>query len=400
MIAMAARLRSQGMPFPAPPRQAESPWSRSLASADPTANTGPIVIAAGGTAGHVFPAAALAAVLRSRGLRPVVLTDARAAKQDFAGAERHVIPGAGIAGRGPFRAFTALGAIISGTFTAWHLLMNLHPAAVVGFGGYPSVAPALAARLLRRRPVVLLHEQNAVLGRANRVLARIADAVAVSFPSTRHAPAGAVLTGNPVRAAVAALAHRGYSPAIPEEPARLVVLGGSLGARAFSDLVPAALARSPDLDRLELTQQCRHEDLARVEAAYAAIGIDHAEVAAFFSDMPARMAAADLVIARAGASTVAELAAIGRPSIFLPLPGAIDDHQRANAQALAAVGAALVLDERGLTPERLEAEITSLLDDRPRLSAMAAAAKCLGRPNAAEALADLVTALIARRSGT
>ncbi len=391
MIAMARR-RSQATPIPGASHRAPG-------SADATAEAAPIVIATGGTAGHVFPAAALAAVLRARGLRPVVLTDARAAGQDFAGAEWHVIPGAGIADRGPLRALAALGAIASGTIAARRLLAGLRPAAIVGFGGYPSLAPVLAARLLRRRPVILLHEQNAVLGRANRALAPLADAVAVSFASTRHAPPDAVRTGNPVRAAVAALADRGYQPATPGQPARLVVLGGSLGARAFSDLVPAALARSPDLYRLELTQQCRPEDLARVEAAYAAVRIRRAEVAAFFSDMPARMAAAELVIARAGASTVAELVVIGRPSILLPLPGAIDDHQRANARALAAAGAALVLEEPGLTPERLEADITALLNDRPRLSAMATAAGRLGRPGAADLLADLLLTLAARRRG-
>lgn len=396
---MTAMVRQQGeaMLPAASARHGRNPWSHSLASADPNRNTGPIVIAAGGTAGHVFPAAALAATLRSRGVRPIVLTDARAAKQDFAGAERYVIPGAGIAGRGVLRAFAALGAIVSGTVASRRLLARLRPAAVIGFGGYPSVAPVLAARLLLRRPVIVLHEQNAVLGRANRALAGLADGIAVSFVATRRAPPNAVLTGNPVRAAVAAFGWRGYSPAIPEQPARLVVLGGSLGARVFSDLVPAALARSPDLDRLELSQQCRHEDLARVEAAYAAIGIYSAEVASFFDDMPARIAASDLVIARAGASTVAELAVIGRPSILLPLPGAIDDHQNANAQALAAVGGALVLDQRGLTPERLEAEITALLHDRARLSAMAAAARRFGRSDAAAALADLAAMLVSRR---
>lgn len=379
-----------------PPRRAPGVWESPLAGFNSAAVDSPVVIAAGGTAGHVFPAAALAAVLRARGIRPVVLTDARAAKQDFAGAELHVIAGSGIAGRGPLRALAAVGAIAAGTFAARRLMSKLRPAAVIGFGGYPSLAPVLAARLLRPRPTILLHEQNAVLGRANRALAPLADAVAVSFAATRHAPTTAVLTGNPVRATVAALKTRPFSPANVQRRARLVVLGGSLGARVFSDLVPAAIAGMRDPHRLEVDQQCRPEDLARVEATYVAAGMT-VELASFFEDMPRRMAAADLIIARAGASTVAELAAIGRPSVLLPLPGAIDDHQRANARALAAAGAAIMLEEPGLTSAQLSSVIESLLTDPARLAAMAEAARQLGRAHAAEALADLLEAQIARR---
>lgn len=358
----------------------------------------PVVIAAGGTAGHVFPAQALAAVLGSRGIRTVVLTDARAAKQEFAGAEVHVIPGAGVAGRGPVRAVGALCAIARGALAARRRLKGLAPAAVVGFGGYPSIAPILAARLLLRRPAILLHEQNAVLGRANRVLVRLADGVAVSFAQTRHAPPWAVVTGNPVRAAVAQRAAQPYALPRGAEPARLLVLGGSLGARVFADLIPAALRSLAVPSAVSVVQQCRPEDLARVEAAYAACGVS-AELARFFSDMPARMACANLVIARAGASTVAELAAIGRPSILLPLPGAIDGHQLANAEALAGAGAAILLDEHDLSAERLGCEIVALLGDHQRLAAMADAARHLGRAGAADALADLVLGLIRRRSG-
>ncbi|MGH7122399.1 MAG: undecaprenyldiphospho-muramoylpentapeptide beta-N-acetylglucosaminyltransferase [Acetobacteraceae bacterium] len=358
---------------------------------------GPIVIAAGGTAGHVFPAQALATVLCSRGVRTMVLTDTRAAAQDFAGAAVHVIPGAGVAGRGPLGAVGGLGAIARGTLAARLRLGGVAPAAVVGFGGYPSIAPVLAARLLFRRPAILLHEQNAVLGRANRLLVAIADGVAVSFARTRRAPPDAILTGNPVRAAVVQCAAQRYALPRAEEPARLLVLGGSLGARVFADLVPAALVGLPIQISVSVVQQCRPEDLARVEAAYGAAGVG-AELARFFTDMPARIARANLVIARAGASTVAELAAIGRPSILLPLPGAIDGHQRANAEALAAAGAAVVLDEHGLTAERLGCEIAALLGDHQRLAAMADAASHLGRANAADALADLVLALSRRRS--
>ncbi len=385
MIAMARR-RSGALLQRSVPR---------IEAAAPTA-LGPIVIAAGGTAGHVFPATALAAVLSARGFRPIVLTDPRAAGQTFAGAEKYVIPGSGVAGHGPRRAFTALTALAAGTLFARRLLALLRPQAVVGFGGYPSLAPVLAARLLRQRPAILLHEQNAVLGRANRALACLADGIAISVSPTRHAPRAAVLTGNPVRAAIAARAATRFATPAIAGPFSLLVLGGSLGARAFSDLVPAALADLPMRGTLAVVQQCRPEDLARVEAAYAASGIT-ADLAAFFADMPSRMAAAHLVIARAGASTVAELAVIGRPAVLIPLPSAIDDHQRANAAVLSAAGAAVVLDEQRLTAAGLAGAIASLLADPMRLAAMAAAAARFGRADAGESLADFLGAVTVRR---
>lgn len=352
---------------------------------------GPVIIAAGGTAGHVFPAAALVAVLSEQGVRSVVLTDRRAAKQNFGTVEMHVIAGGGFAGRGPLRALAAVISTARGTFAAWRLMARLRPAAVVGFGGYPSLAPVLAARLLRSRPAIILHEQNAVLGRANRALAPLADGIAVSYAATRHAPAAAVVTGNPVRSTVTALAGRRYSPPTGKDPARLLVLGGSLGARVFADLVPMALGGSSIRDRLQVVQQCRPEDLARVQARYDEAGMP-AELAAFFPDLPERMAASDLVIARAGASTVAELAAIGRPSILVPLPGAIDDHQRANAACFALDGGAFVLQQTDLTPGRLGAVVAELLGHPERLQQMATAAVRFGRPNAGEELAGLVVA--------
>ncbi|MGH7102693.1 MAG: undecaprenyldiphospho-muramoylpentapeptide beta-N-acetylglucosaminyltransferase [Acetobacteraceae bacterium] len=361
--------------------------------------SGTVVIAAGGTAGHVFPAAALSQVLGRRGVRSVVLTDRRAAAQDFGPAETHVIAASGFAGRGIRRAPAALVATALGTLAAWRLMKGLRPAAVVGFGGYPSLAPVLAARFLRPRPAIVLHEQNAVLGRANRALAPLADKIAVSFAATRHAPAASVVTGNPVRPAVTALAERCPAPPTGQERARLLVLGGSLGARALADLVPDALAGSLARDRLQVVQQCRAEDLARVQSRYEEAGIA-AVLAAFFADLPERMACSDLVIARAGASTIAELAAIGRPSILVPLPGAIDDHQRANAAALAAWGGAVILEQAGLTSERLGAAIAELLADPERLGQMAHAARQFGRPKAGEELADLVVATIAKRGAT
>ena len=234
----------------------------------------PIVIAAGGTGGHFFPAEALAAELQKRGHRVALMTDARSGalvSEIFGACERHVLRGAGIAGRGTLRAATAALSLAAGTMQARSILGRLEAAALVGFGGYPSVAPVLSTRLLRQPPRVLLHEQNAVLGRANRMLSRYADTLALSFAATERVPTGAHtdVTGNPVRPGIIAVAGAPY--AAPGDEVRLLVLGGSLGARVFSDVVPTALAALPESlrARLRVTQQCRQEDLARVRAAYA-----------------------------------------------------------------------------------------------------------------------------------
>jgi UDP-N-acetylglucosamine--N-acetylmuramyl-(pentapeptide) pyrophosphoryl-undecaprenol N-acetylglucosamine transferase len=356
----------------------------------------PIVIAAGGTGGHFFPAEALAEELVARGERIVLFTDARRAQAlgpVFGPREHHVIQGAGLAGRG-LRGIAAIARLVRGTVQARAILGRLRPAAVVGFGGYPAVPPLLAAAALRPRPLLVAHEQNAVMGRANRLLVRVADVVAVSFPDTAKAPAGTLVLGNPVRGALRALAQVEY--AAPTAELRLLVLGGSLGARVFSDLVPDALVALPPAlrARLHVVQQCRAEDLPRVRQAYAAAGIA-AELASFFADVEARLRVAHLVVARAGASTVAELAVAGRPSLLVPLPGAIDDHQSANARALAGAGAALVLPQPALTAEVLARTLAELLADPVRLGAMAAAARSAGRPDAAAQLADLVQARIA-----
>lgn len=354
----------------------------------------PIVLAAGGTAGHFFPAEALAAALIRRGRRVVLFSDARTkigADSVFAARERFVIPGGGIAGRGFGRAIAGTLKLLAGFFVARRALRDLRPAALVAFGGYPAIAPVLASRSLSRRVPVILHEQNAVLGRANRFLARFAARLALSVPDTRSIPAGTatVVTGNPVRPAIAACADTPYAPPVADGGIRLLVLGGSLGARVMSDVVPAALvALPPSLRaRLALAQQCRQEDLPRVAAAYREAGIS-AECAPFFTDIPARLARAHLVIARAGASTLAELAVIGRPAILVPLPGAIDDHQSANARAFGA--GAVAVAERDFVPERLAALLAALLADPERLAGMAAAKR--GLADAAERLADLAEA--------
>ncbi len=358
----------------------------------------PIVIAAGGTGGHFFPAEALAAELLARGHRVALMTDARSASLGsavFAGCERFVLAGAGLSGRGA-RAVIAAAGLARGVLQARNALRRLDAAVVVGFGGYPCVAPVIAAHSLgRRRPAVVLHEQNAVLGRANRLLAPRADVLALSFERTQSVPSGVatVVVGNPVRPGFSSLAYDG-----PTATVRLLVLGGSLGARVFSDVVPAALALLDDAarGRLRVVQQCRAEDVSRVRDAYAAMPAA-AELATFFDDMPARLAAAHLVISRAGASTIAELALVGRPSILVPLPHAIDDHQSANASVLGDAGAACIVPQAEFTPERLAGLLTDVLEEPAHLAEAAHAAGAVAHLHAAETLADTVEALVAER---
>ena len=355
-----------------------------------------VVLAAGGTGGHMFPAEAVAAELLARGHRIALLTDERGGGRDsavFAGHPVHVVKGAGIAGRGAARAAQAGIAIGVGSLQARSLLRGLKPSAIVGFGGYPTVAPVLGSKLLRGRVPVVLHEQNAVLGRSNRALARRASAVALSFAQTRLVPDGAstVVTGNPVRAAIAALAGRSYA-APGEGEIRLLVIGGSLGARVFSDYVPPALAGLPAAlrARLRVVQQCRAENLPEVASAYHQAGIT-AELAPFFADIAARLGAAHLVIARAGASTVAELAAVGLPAILVPLPSAVDDHQADNAASL---GGAWTLRQEAFNAGSLGPLLTRLVEDQTLLTKAAMAASGCGRPRAAQMLADLTERMI------
>lgn len=353
-----------------------------------------IVIAAGGTGGHFFPAEALAGELLARGHRIVLMTDARSGgltSAVFAGHEKYVLRGAGIAGRGAWRGANAVAALAVGVTQARTILARLGAASIVGFGGYPCVAPVLGASLLRRRPAIILHEQNAVLGRANRFLSKHATALALSFPGTRRVPPGtdACVTGNPVRPTITALAQAEYVP--PANQIRLLVLGGSLGARVFSDLVPAALRLLPRelRARLSVVQQCRAEDLDRVRAAYAEDAVT-AELAPFFPDVAAKLAASHLVVARAGASTVAELAVAGRPAILVPLPSAIDDHQTVNAALLAQAGGAWVMPQPALTPALLAHRLAELMTDPTTLAVAAAAARAHAQADAAARLADLV----------
>ena len=359
----------------------------------------PIVIAAGGTGGHFFPAEALGLELLGRGQRIVLMTDARSGALSspvFCDREQFVLSGAGIAGRGVLRGGRAIGSLAAGVLQARRHLARLEAAVVVGFGGYPSLPPVLGSRLLGRRPQVVLHEQNAVLGRANRSLARHADRLALSFERTTLIPVGTAtqLTGNPVRGEIAALRNVPYEPPTAGGALRLLVLGGSLGARVLSDVVPPSIMGLPTAlrARLSVVQQCRAEDLDRVRAVYHQAGIE-ADLAPFFTDVAARLAEAHLVIARAGASTIAELAVVGRPAILVPLPGAIDDHQSANAVALANAGGAWVMQQPHCTAPALTGRLAAVLD--PAILTLAAQrGAALGRADAAARLADLVETCI------
>jgi UDP-N-acetylglucosamine--N-acetylmuramyl-(pentapeptide) pyrophosphoryl-undecaprenol N-acetylglucosamine transferase len=269
----------------------------------------------------------------------------------------------------------------------------LKPAAVVGFGGYPTLPPLMAARMFEVPGII--HEANAVLGRANRFLSSRVNAIATSLPGVLDRDsqlAGKTTTvGTPMRPAILAAAAVKFIAPEPSGPFRLLVVGGSQGARVMADIVPSAIERlEPALwNRLLLTQQVREEDMARVRAVYDRLKIK-TELAPFFGDLPARLASHHLVISRSGAGTVAELAAIGRPSILVPLPGSIDQDQFANAGVLAQAGGAMRIPQAEFTPDRLAAEISSLAAEPARLTAMAEAARSVGRLDAAERLADLV----------
>jgi UDP-N-acetylglucosamine--N-acetylmuramyl-(pentapeptide) pyrophosphoryl-undecaprenol N-acetylglucosamine transferase len=304
-----------------------------------------------------------------------------------------VIPSATLRGRDPLNLTRTAAVLAWGTLKSSMLLRAMRPAAVVGFGGYPTIPPVLAAALLRIP--TLIHEQNGVMGRANRLLAPRVRAIATGFPGVVD-PDSALgaktsVTGDPVRQAVIEASAVPYPELDPIGPLHLLVFGGSQGARIMADVVPAAIEQlSPSVRaRLVIVQQAREEDLDRVRGTYARLAL-RAEVQSFFADLPARIAAAHLVVSRAGASTVAEVAAIGRPAILVPLPHALDQDQLANAQVLREAGGAMVLPQAEFTPERLASEIAALAGDPDRLVAMAAKARAIGTPDAAARLADLV----------
>ncbi len=355
----------------------------------------PVVIAAGGTGGHMFPALALAAELEQRGQPVIVACDRRGSRYLPAGMTARVIRAASPSGAMAQR-LRGMAQLGMGFVQSLVFLRRRRPLAVAAFGGYASVPVGLAAQALRIP--TLIHEQNAVLGRANRLIAHRAQRLALTFAATRGAEAvleaKRLVTGNPVRAEVAALREQSYRPPVSGEPFRLLVVGGSQGARVLSDVLPAAMARlsARIRTRIALTQQCRPEDLERVAAAYAELGYA-VELKTFFDDLPRRLADAHGVISRSGASSVAELLALGRPALLVPFRLAADDHQRANAEAVAAAGAGRVVGERELDAATLADQITSWVEQPEQLAAMAAKAYALGRPDAVQALADAVGSL-------
>ena len=353
-----------------------------------------VLIAAGGTGGHLFPAEALATALQARGVRVALATDERVGTLagSFPAEEVIAISSATPSGRSPLRMAQAALTLGRGLYEAARVVRRVNPAVVIGFGGYPTVPPVLAASL--SGVPTLIHEQNGVMGRANRFLARTVSAIATGFPNVKGVPAGIkaplIHTGNPVRPAVLA-ARTPYPSLTAGGTLRLLVFGGSQGARVMSEVVPAALERlSSDVRRrVQLVQQARDEDLARVQDAYARLGLAF-EAQPFFKDLPQRTADSHLIVSRSGASTVAELAVIGRPSILVPLPGALDQDQAANAASLAAINAATVIPQPEFTPERLAGEIMARLEHPERLTKEAEAAKSAGIADAAERLAAAV----------
>ena len=353
-----------------------------------------IMLAAGGTGGHLFPAEALGVALMKRGARVRLMTDSRAVRYGgmFTPDMMDVVPSETVRGRTPW-ALARTGAMLAaGGAMSLALLLRQKPKAVIGFGGYPTLPPLIAAKLLGIPTII--HDSNAVLGRANRLLSTRVSAIATSLPGVLDrdpALAGkATVTGTPMRPAILAAAAVPYASPDTTGPLRLLVVGGSQGARIMADIVPPAIENlEPALwRRLSLVQQVREEDMSRVRAVYDRLKIE-AELAPFFADLPARLAATHLVISRSGAGTVAELGAIGRPSILVPLPGAIDQDQFANAGVLEKAGGAIRIPQNEFTPDRLASEISTLAADPARLTTMATSARSVGRLDAAERLADL-----------
>lgn len=362
---------------------------------------GAILLAAGGTGGHLFPAEALAHELGARGWQVHLATDERAGRYagSFPAAAVHEIASATIGSKNPVALARAFWTIWKGAREAGRVIAEIGPRAVVGFGGYPTLPPVWAAT--RRGVPTLIHEQNAVMGRANKALAPRVTAIAGGFlPEGEGAYAEkTVATGNPVRPAVIEAAKAEYAQSGPGEPFNLLVFGGSQGAQFFSQAIPAAIALLPQelRARLVVTQQARPEDEAAVKAAYGELGIA-AEISPFFTDMARRIAAAHLVVSRSGASTVSEIAAIGRPAILVPYPHALDHDQAANAAALARAGGAEVCVQSSLSPEVLASKITDYMTEVQLCSDMAEAARSVGKPEATRLLADLAEAIASGQS--
>lgn len=353
-----------------------------------------ITLAAGGTGGHMVPAHALAAELIARGHGVMLVTDERGAKIPglFRNVTIHILPAGRLSG-GAFGLIKAARSVLAGRRQARALYRLFRPDAVVGFGGYPAF-PALLAASAAKVPTIL-HEQNAVLGRVNRMLAGEAEAIATSYAEVERLKPGhqakSVLVGNPVREAVVRLGELPFPPFDDTAPLKILVTGGSQGATILGEVVPEGLGLlSPSLRlRLQVVQQCRGEDIEVVRSRYAALGIP-AELMTYIEDMPDRLADAHLVIARAGASTIAELTAAGRPAILVPLPSATDDHQTVNAREMAASGGARMIAQSEFTPATLASQVEAIASDPQAIANAAGRALSVGRPHATRDLADLV----------
>ena len=355
------------------------------------------VVAAGGTGGHLFPAQALAEALIARGWQIVLASDERVAAfaETFPAKERIGLSARTFKSGDPVGMALAGVSILRGIFQARAALRRIDPAVVVGFGGYPSV-PGLLAGITQGRPTVM-HEQNAVMGRANRRLVGYVTAVACAFPVLQKAPERiartATVVGNPVRPEIRALIDEPYLPPEPEGPIRLLITGGSQGARLLSELMPQAIAALPEAlrNRLHVQQQTRKESMDSARATYADANVE-AEIAPFFRDMAGRLKAAHLVVGRSGAGSVCEFAIAGKPAILIPLAIALDDDQGQNARVMAEAGGAEIARESQLTVEVMAGALAKLLSNPARLARMAAGARSIARPDAAERLADLVEA--------
>lgn len=361
-----------------------------------------ILLAAGGTGGHLFPAEALARVLTARGHQVILATDGRGLQfgERFPAAQLFEVSSGTVRIPGLMNKIKGLFALGFGFVRALQLVFQQKPKLVVGFGGYPSVPPLLAAALFRV-PVVL-HEQNAVLGRANAFLARFARVLATGFMGVKKADglkAPLVHVGNPVREVVVALRDVPYSLPNSDSPFEIVVFGGSQGARFTSDVIAPALCHLPEAlrARMSVVQQARPEDLDRVRDLYETAGVK-AQVAAFFIDLPEKISSAHLVVARSGASSVAELAALGRPSVLVPLPGSLDQDQLENAQQLAQAGGAVVVRQQDLTQSRFEAMLQEFMQNPSILQRMAEQARSFAVYDAAERLADLIEKNLSEQS--
>lgn len=361
-----------------------------------------VILAAGGTGGHIFPAEALARTLLARGLRVALVTDKRGGQfSDLADVQVYRIPAATLSGN-ILRKIRSIVVMALGCWQAGVLLRRLRPALVVGFGGYPSVPTVYAAG--RLHIPVILHEQNAVLGQANRALLRQAKLLATGFPQVSGLPGDCpvrlVQTGNPVRPAFATLRDQSYPTPSADGPVQLFVMGGSQGARVFSEVVPKALALLPEplRRRISIAQQCRAEDMERARAGFAAAALEP-ELATFFRDVPERLARCHLAICRAGASTVAELTALGRPAILVPYPFGHAGEQAANAESVAEAGGAWVIPQDAFTPEALAVRLEALLTLPATLDKTAQAAKQWGTLAAADNLANCVQDILGLPEG-